>query len=54
MAKTWIGSTETYTFTPVDGSTKLGVALTIPPDWADEFESGWPKTLEALKQLAEQ
>jgi hypothetical protein len=54
MAKTWIGSTETYTFTPVDGSTKLDVALTIPPEWADEFESGWPKAIEALKQLAEQ
>ncbi|HET9661412.1 MAG TPA: SRPBCC domain-containing protein [Thermomicrobiales bacterium] len=54
MAKTWIGSTETYTFTPDNGSTKLDVELSIPAEWVDEFESGWPKAIEALKQLAEQ
>lgn len=54
MAKGWIGSTETYTFTPDNGSTKLDVALSIPAEWADEFEGGWPKAIEALKQLAEQ
>lgn len=53
MAKTWIGSTEAYTFTPDNGSTKLDVELTIPADWVDEFEVGWPKALESLKQLAE-
>jgi hypothetical protein len=53
MAESWIGSAETYTFTPVHGSAKLDVALTIPPDWADEFETGWTKAIEALKQLAE-
>jgi uncharacterized protein YndB with AHSA1/START domain len=54
MAKSWIGSTETYTFTPDNGSTKLDVELSIPAEWVDEFESGWPKAIEALKQLAEQ
>lgn len=54
MAQTWIGSTETYAFARENGSTKLDVALTIPAEWVDEFADGWPKALEALKQLAEQ
>ncbi len=54
MAKLWIGSTETYTFAPDNGSTKLDVELSIPAEWVDEFEGGWPKAIEALKQLAEQ
>ena len=54
MAKTWIGSTETYTFIPDNGATKLDVELTIPAEWVDEFEDGWPKAIDALKQLAEQ
>ena len=54
MAKGWIGSTETYTFTPEHGSTKLDVELSIPAEWVHEFEGGWPKAIEALKQLAEQ
>ena len=54
MAKGWIGTTEAYTFTGENGSTKLDVELTTAPEWASMFEDGWPKALEALKQLAEQ
>lgn len=53
MAKNWIGSTESYAFTGKNGSTKLDVELSIPAEWVDEFEGGWPKAMEALKQLAE-
>ncbi len=54
MAKEWIGTTEAYTFTGENGSTKLDVEITTPPEWASMFEEGWPNALEALKQLAEQ
>jgi len=54
MAKGWIGSTEAYTFTGENGSTKVDVELTTAPEWASMFEDGWPKALVALKQLAEQ
>lgn len=53
MAKGWIGSTEAYTFTKENGSTKVDVEISTPPDWAPMFEEGWPKALVALKQLAE-
>lgn len=54
MAKDWIGSTEAYTFTPENGGTKVNVAITTTPEWSSMFEDGWPKALDALKQLAEQ
>ena len=54
MAKGWIGATEAYTFTGENGSTKLEVEITTAPEWAPMFEDGWPKALDALKQLAEQ
>jgi len=53
MAKGWIGTTEAYTFTGENGSTKLDVELTTAPEWASMFEDGWPLALEALKRLAE-
>ncbi|HET9662569.1 MAG TPA: SRPBCC domain-containing protein [Thermomicrobiales bacterium] len=53
MAKGWIGTTEAYTFTGENGSTKLDVAITTAPEWASMFDEGWPKALEALKRLAE-
>lgn len=53
MAKGWIGATEAYTFTGENGSTKLEVEITTAPEWAPMFEDGWPKALDALKQLAE-
>lgn len=54
MAKGWIGSTEAYTFTPENGGTKVDIEISTPPEWSSMFEDGWPKALEALKQLAEQ
>jgi len=53
MAQGWIGSTETYTFTAENGSTKLDVEITTPPEWSEMFEDGWPDALDALQQLAE-
>lgn len=54
MAKDWIGSTESYTFSEKNGKTELLVELSVPPDWVSEFEGNWPKGLQALKELAEQ
>jgi len=53
MAKGWIGTTEAYAFTGENASTRLDVEITTAPEWAPMFEDGWPKALEALKQLAE-
>jgi uncharacterized protein YndB with AHSA1/START domain len=53
MAKEWIGTTEAYTFTGENGSTKLEVDLATAPEWASMFEEGWPNALKALKALAE-
>ncbi|MGE3796838.1 MAG: SRPBCC domain-containing protein [Thermomicrobiales bacterium] len=53
MAKSWIGSTETYTFDEHNGATEIVVDLTVPFDWVSEFEESWPKGLQALRELAE-
>ncbi|MEZ4499965.1 MAG: SRPBCC domain-containing protein [Thermomicrobiales bacterium] len=53
MAKSWIGTTESYTFREVDGGTELTVELSIFPEWTSMFDESWPVALQALKTLAE-
>lgn len=52
--KEWIGSTDTYELSETDGQTTLNVTTTIPdPNMVDMFNESWAKSLEKIKQLAE-
>jgi hypothetical protein len=53
IAKSWIGTTECYTFTEQKGVTVLSVVLTIYPQWEKMFNDGWPKALAKLKEICE-
>ncbi len=53
VAKGWIGTTESYTFTENDNTTELKVVLTINPEWEKMFSDGWPKALAKLKEICE-
>jgi uncharacterized protein YndB with AHSA1/START domain len=53
VAKSWIGTTERYTFNDKDGSTELVVDMETYPEWEAMFNDGWPGALQALKTLCE-
>lgn len=53
VAKGWIGTTESYTFTDDNGKTQLKVEINTNPDWEKMFADGWPKALTKLKGIAE-
>jgi uncharacterized protein YndB with AHSA1/START domain len=53
IAKGWIGTTESYTFTEKNGKTELKVELNTSPEWASMFEEGWPNALQELKRISE-
>jgi uncharacterized protein YndB with AHSA1/START domain len=53
VAKGWIGTTESYSFTEQNGVTTLKVELTINPEWEKMFSDGWPKALAKLKEICE-
>lgn len=53
MAKTWTGTTESYTLTEKEGATRLDVVMHAPPDWEEMFVKGWPQALQNIKRLAE-
>ncbi len=53
VAKGWIGTTESYTFTEKNGMTELAVEINTTPAWEEMFTSGWPKALQKLKEIAE-
>lgn len=53
MAKGWVGTTESYTFTEKNGKTQLKIEMKINPDWEQMFNEGWPPALEKLKELCE-
>jgi hypothetical protein len=40
LAKGWIGSTESYTFTEKNGNTKLTVEINTNPEWESMFSEG--------------
>jgi hypothetical protein len=52
-AQAWIGTTEAYTFTEKDGATELAVDIETTPEWEKMVNDGWPKALQALKELCE-
>jgi alpha-N-arabinofuranosidase len=49
LAKGWIGTTESYTFTEKNGKTQLKVEINTSPDWEKMFSDGWPNALKKLK-----
>jgi uncharacterized protein YndB with AHSA1/START domain len=52
-AKGWIGTTEQYHFTEVDGNTELNVEMATNPEWEKMFNDGWPAALKKLKEVCE-
>ena len=53
VAKGWIGTQETYIFTPKGNGTHLKVEMLINPDWEKMFNDGWPNALAKLKEICE-
>jgi uncharacterized protein YndB with AHSA1/START domain len=53
IAKTWIGTTESYSFTEKNGTTTLTVEMLISPEWEKMAADGWPNALAALKEICE-
>lgn len=53
IARGWIGTTESYTFTEKNGTTELQVDINTRPEWEQMFANGWPKALAALKEICE-
>ena len=53
IAKGWIGTTESYTFTEQNDGTVLEVVLTVNPEWEKMFSDGWPQALAKLKEICE-
>jgi uncharacterized protein YndB with AHSA1/START domain len=53
VAKGWVGTTESYTFTENKGTTELKVEINTSPAWAEMFNNDWPIALESLKALCE-
>lgn len=44
---------ENYTFTEVDGGTRVDIDLDTNDEYKDMFEGMWPKALEKLKEISE-
>jgi len=53
IAKGWIGTTESYTFTENNGKTELKTEMNTSPEWEKMFTDGWPKALAKLKEICE-
>lgn len=54
FAKQIAGLHEAYTFTPTESGTRLTVDVESVDEFADMFAAQWPKSLDTLKQLAEE
>jgi uncharacterized protein YndB with AHSA1/START domain len=52
-AKSWIGTTEAYTFTERNGKTEVKLEINTYPEWEKMFSDGWPKALKKLKEITE-
>jgi uncharacterized protein YndB with AHSA1/START domain len=52
-AKGWIGTTEAYSFTELNGKTELKIEVNTYPEWEQMFSDGWPKGLKKLKEISE-
>jgi uncharacterized protein YndB with AHSA1/START domain len=53
LAKGWIGTKESYTFTEQDNHTNVVVEIITNPSWEEMFADGWPKALAKLKEICE-
>jgi uncharacterized protein YndB with AHSA1/START domain len=53
VAKGWVGTTESYTFTEKGGKTEVRVEINTSPDWEKMFNEGWPGALAKLKEITE-
>lgn len=53
VAKDWIGTTESYTFTEHDGKTELITEMNTNPEWGKMFADSMPKALAKLKEISE-
>ncbi len=53
QVKKWTPAFENYTFTEVDGGTRVDVDLDISEEYKEMMEDMWPKGLEKLRELAE-
>jgi uncharacterized protein YndB with AHSA1/START domain len=55
FAKPWVGGTESYTFTELNGVTNLSVDITTNASEEDAkmFSESWPQALAKLKEIAE-
>ena len=53
QAKSWIGTTEAYTFTERNGKTEVKVEVNTKPEWEKMFNDGWSKGLKKLKEITE-
>lgn len=51
--KKWTPAFENYTFIEKDGGTEVQVDIDIADEFQAEFDDMWPKSLQALKKLAE-
>jgi len=53
MAKSWIGTTESYSFNEKNGKTELKTEMNLDPQWEKMLGDGWPKALAKLKEICE-
>lgn len=52
-AQEWIGASENYYFSEIDGLTTVRIETEINPEWESMFTESWPKMLAKLKELCE-
>lgn len=53
-AKKWAPAFENYTFKEENGVTEVQVDIDMMDEYVDMFSEMWPKSLERLKELAEE
>jgi uncharacterized protein YndB with AHSA1/START domain len=53
-ARKWAPAFENYTFKEENGVTEVQVDLDMMDEYVDMFKEMWPKSLERLKELAEE
>jgi len=51
--KLWAGALENYTLRDNNGSTEIMVEMDSNEEYAEMFESMWPKALQKLKEISE-
>jgi hypothetical protein len=49
----WVGATEEYRLSQLDGVTTINVEMTVHNDFAGMFNDCWPEALIMLKALCE-